>query len=297
MGISSAVRLAAWMPAIRATSNGSPLGFCGSARKHLAAHGNKCIGFRLPQCGTLARHVDHRGASGWRRSATVSLGLLLDFAMRLRQQHRYGLSRLELLAIGRYHNVAVRFRDRHQVARSLPAHPFDFRLRVRTAQSAGKKSRQSGPGGERFLQARLHKRQRLDVAPPSASSTGRTNNWNVTMVDTGFPGSPKNGVVLPSQRDLSEDHRLARLNRHAGEEEFCAQRRQHLFHQVVLAHRDAAGQQQQIASRALAQQKRQVVWLVDAPPAASWLRRRPRKLAPPANSCWSCESRWVRAAD
>ena len=32
MGISSAVRLAAMMPATRATSSGSPLGFCGSAR-------------------------------------------------------------------------------------------------------------------------------------------------------------------------------------------------------------------------------------------------------------------------
>ncbi len=35
-------------------------------------------------------------------------------------------------------------------------------------------------------------------APPSASMIGRTNNWNVTIVDTGFPGSPKNGFVLPS---------------------------------------------------------------------------------------------------
>ena len=35
MGISSEVRLAAWMPAIRATSSGSPLGFCGSARSTL----------------------------------------------------------------------------------------------------------------------------------------------------------------------------------------------------------------------------------------------------------------------
>ena len=36
------------------------------------------------------------------------------------------------------------------------------------------------------------------TAPPSAPNTGATNRSNVTMVETGFPGRPKNGISRPS---------------------------------------------------------------------------------------------------
>jgi len=72
----------------------------------------------------------------------------------------------------------------------------------------------------------------------------------VTIVETGFPGSPKNGTVRPC--NFSEHHRLARLNANASEQEPGVERSQYLFDQIVLAHGNPAADQQQIALEALA---------------------------------------------
>ena len=125
---------------------------------------------------------------------------------------------------------------------------------------------------------------------------GRTNSWKVTMVDTGFPGRPKNGVRSLAVLRLAEDHRLARLNQRTGEKKSCAQRSQHLLDQVVFAHGDATGQQQQVGGKAFADQQtpdrrhRRERW------GESPARRRRCAPARPANSCWSCGFRLALAA-
>ena len=87
--------------------------------------------------------------------------------------------------------------------------------------------------------------------------TGRANKSNVTMVETGFPGSPK---IFAS--DASEHDRFAGLNSSAREKEFGPKVHQHVFDEVVLAHRNAAGQQKQIGAQAVFDQFPQPLWFI-----------------------------------
>ena len=63
MGISSEVRLAAMIPARRATSSGSPLGFFGSAFSTAGVMLHEGAGLGLAPGGGLAGDIDHAGAA------------------------------------------------------------------------------------------------------------------------------------------------------------------------------------------------------------------------------------------
>src|SRR5215469_12905171 len=63
-------------------------------------------------------------------------------------------------------------------------------------------------------------------------------------------------LVLPA-RDFAKYNRLSRLNFCSGKEEPCAEIREHLFHQIELAHGNATGKQQQMGGKALVDQSSQ----------------------------------------
>ena len=80
--------------------------------------------------------------------------------------------------------------------------------------------------------------------PPSSSSAARAKISKVTMVEDGFPGSPKKN--LPARP--AEHQRLSRLNQYAVKIELRSEPGQHTLDDIVLAGRDAARDQQQIGA-------------------------------------------------
>src|ERR1019366_1471669 len=117
---------------------------------------------------------------------------------------------------------------------------------------------------------------RCGVIPVSASIIGRANSSKVTMVDTGFPGSPKKyflcGVDTPfdSLRPLSASSVRADgaaaagsragppgLNLRSRKVKLRLQFRENLLHQVVFPHGDAARQQQKIPPQSFLNQSPQ----------------------------------------
>ena len=63
MGMSSDVRLAAWMPAKRATSSGLPLGFAGSAERTAAESSTNAEAVAVRFVAALGADVDHAGTA------------------------------------------------------------------------------------------------------------------------------------------------------------------------------------------------------------------------------------------
>ena len=99
MGISSAVRLAAWMPAKRATSSGLPLGFAGRAARTAAESSTKAEAVAVRRVGcllltsTMAAWPDaskcERLPFGW---ALASLKFLLAENQKFGRSHRRDVS-------------------------------------------------------------------------------------------------------------------------------------------------------------------------------------------------------------
>ena len=163
---------------------------------------------------------------------------------------------------------------------------------MRAAQLRRQKARQSGLGGELRLQRCLRKWQRLAASlPPTHRAPGARRAERSPWSRPDCPASRRRACVRLLRRDLTKDHRLARLNLRAGKEERGLEGRQHLLDKIVLAHRHAAGDQQQIGFQRPCAAAARVRRLRRAQPAESAARRRPPAPARPASSCWNCESR------
>ena len=171
--------------------------------------------------------------------------------------------RLEVLLVGRYHNVAVRLGD-IAIRSPEPCHfsNFDLRLLVRAVEPRRQEPSQPRLHLEIRLQPGLREQwrlltragQRIEHRPDEKLKRHHGRNR--------IAGQTEERSCLVRASQLSENQRLARLNQHAGEEELCSQLRQRLLHQIVLAHRHAAAQQQQVGLRPFANEHFQLGGIV-----------------------------------
>ncbi len=83
--------------------------------------------------------------------------------------------------------------------------------------------------------------------PPSSSSAARANTSKVTMVEAGLPGSPKKKRSRARPKTSGWPGWMSTRSK----KNSAPQCRQRLFHYVVLARGDAAGEQQQVGAEAL----------------------------------------------
>ena len=98
---------------------------------------------------------------------------------------------LYLLAVFGHYDVAVRPRGGGNVAGALPANQFYLRVLEFAGEDCWQKALQAGLHANFGFQLRMDELNFRGDMPASASSMGRAKSSKVTMVETGFPGSPK----------------------------------------------------------------------------------------------------------
>ena len=130
--------------------------------------------------------------------------------------------------------------ERGDIAGTLPSQGSHLRP-VRT-EAGGQESESTRSSVETLATAATRSRaDRFRIARQRISTAARAKSSNVTMVDTGFPGSPKRTYLGPFRIPAA-----VRVECGPGRRRTPRRVRQHALHHVVLSGRDAAGDQKQI---------------------------------------------------
>src|SRR6266403_4767282 len=255
-GIHSAVRFAAAIPAIRAISRGFPLGsFCcrrarntagGIRTKPLATavrsvtafavtstmatspRFRKCVSFRISPKVVGARHAVPLPMSTLYRAAP--------------RQDVHPLAHGNLRSLGANHQEGVSQRQRNDIARPLPGQLRDSRFPALPLDSCGQEM-----GHWTLLVDRRRKLAAKDRQRPGRRATQQINGGQHKQFERHhgrdwIPRQPED--KLPSAR--REHRRPAGTYGDASKMKFRTQVAQHLLHQIIFAHRYAAGENQNV---------------------------------------------------
>src|SRR5580658_7536120 len=160
IGMSSLVFFAAWIPANRATSNGLPFGFFGSAASTASFNSTNALATASRRVSAFALTSTMCAWPASSKCESLSLISLSLISQMLSQQHPHTLASDKSLNPVRQHHKPVRPRVRREISRSLPRHHTHAHLSPVALNDRRKKPRNPRSALHVLCQLRLDKRRR-----------------------------------------------------------------------------------------------------------------------------------------
>src|SRR5579863_588151 len=241
MGIRSPVRLAAWMPAIRATSRGLPLGFLGRARSTAGDSSTKAEAAAVRRVVSFVLTSTMPAWPAELKCDSFAISFLLV------KQKRGGLAGGEHFGSVRHHQKAVGARKSRQVAGALPADSFNLRLLARRAAEGAHGRHEAGETRLAFALP-LDASQRKSRPQVGASAErgqhrdGEEKKCRRRRDRISGQAEKDLACLLPAADagQLAKNRWLAGLDAYAGEMKRCAGATQGFLDQIEFAGGNAA---------------------------------------------------------